>query len=360
MTLREYIEKQGVYSFQEKPFNEVDNILFSNLSYIDFREILPIAPRERLRLSEVCQKFTEKYDKKARRKLTTAPFIQAVLTDFLAMAETKRYRDVFLFHYVWELEYNSQFSALSFDVGDGFLYVSFGGTDESLVSWKEDFRLSYEFPVLAQEKASQYLRKSISFFGPKIRVGGHSKGGNLAMASYLLSPFWVRRKVQVVYNNDGPGFREKEFTSRRCKEMVHKLHMLIPEQSVFGVLLRHPSNYAVVKSSSLGLFQHDSTTWIVKNTTFERGKKSKWSERIEKRIFEWISSYPDEERESLIQSFFSVLERAGITKLSDFRLTKLEKILSIIKENQKLEKEEKEQLIHAFRRLLSPIKEEER
>lgn len=357
MTLKEYIKIQGKYSFQQKPFNEVDNVLFSQLSYINFSDVLPMTSGEKVSLEETWTMFTKKYGQKERKKLTTAPFIQTVLACFQLMATMPRYQKILLFHFVWELESNSQFSALSFDTGDGSIYVSFGGTDESLISWKEDCRLSYEYPVLAQRKAMKYLRKSVSLFGPKVRVGGHSKGGNLAMASYLLSPFWVRKKVSIIYNNDGPGFRQKEFSSKRYKEMIKKLHMLIPEQSVIGVLLRHPTNYFVVKSSALGLFQHDSTTWLVKNTIFERGKISKWSKRIEKKIFQWICSYPDWEREKLVTSFFAILERAGVSKLSDVRLSKLNKIMALIKENQRLKKEEKEMLVHSFRRLLLPEKD---
>ena len=35
----DYIEEYGNYSFKEKPFNEVDNLIFSQLAYTDFKNI---------------------------------------------------------------------------------------------------------------------------------------------------------------------------------------------------------------------------------------------------------------------------------------------------------------------------------
>lgn len=35
----DYIEEYGNYSFKEKPFNEIDNLIFSQLAYTDFKNI---------------------------------------------------------------------------------------------------------------------------------------------------------------------------------------------------------------------------------------------------------------------------------------------------------------------------------
>lgn len=42
----DYIEEYGNYSFKEKPFNEIDNLIFSQLAYTDLKI---------LQISRVCR-----------------------------------------------------------------------------------------------------------------------------------------------------------------------------------------------------------------------------------------------------------------------------------------------------------------
>lgn len=62
-SLFKYIDKYGNFDFLEEPFNEVDNIILSSLSYIDFSQIIS---EERIykRLNQVANEFFSKYTKK--------------------------------------------------------------------------------------------------------------------------------------------------------------------------------------------------------------------------------------------------------------------------------------------------------
>ncbi len=351
MTIKQYIQKQGKFTFQELPFNDVDGLILSLLSYINFKGIVPKNNSRQIKLSRASDLFFKKYTEKEIKKFVPT-FIRKLVLLFQLMANTERYKDILLYNYVKEVEQDTQFGALSMLLNDGTLFISFEGTDDSIAGWKEDCQMSYQFPVLAQQKAGSYLRKNVSIFGPKVRIGGHSKGGNLAMASYLLSDFLIRRKVICIYNNDGPGFRAKEYDSKVYKKMEKKLTMIVPEESLVGMILHHPMNYEVVKSNSLSLFQHDGTSWLVEDTSFLPGKISKKSKKLERRIFQWIHSYSDEERERIVVSLFSVLERAGVKGLSELRITKINKIISLIKENKNMDKETRKFLLDAFKKLL--------
>lgn len=351
MTIKQYIQKKGQFTFQELPFNDVDGLILSLISYIDFKGIIPKDDSKKITLFKASNLFFKKYTTKEIKKFVPT-FIRKLVLLFQMMAATNRYKDILLYNYVKKVEQGTQFGALCMLLSDGTLFISFEGTDDSICGWKEDFQMSYKFPVLAQQKAGDYLRKNVSLFGPKVRIGGHSKGGNLAMSSYLLSDFLTRMKVLCIYNHDGPGFRKKEFDSKVYQKMEKKLIMLVPEESLVGMLFRHSMNYKVVKSNLHSLFQHDGTSWLVKDTSFQQGKLSNKSKKIEKRIFHWINSYTDEERERIVVSLFSILERAGVKGLSELRLTKINKIISLIKENKNMDKETRKFLLDAFKKLL--------
>lgn len=79
---------------------------------------------------------------------------------------------------------------MTFDLGADFgLYVAFRGTDGTLVGWKEDFNMAVRCPVPSQESAYRYadsiLDRTERFLSakksPDIMIGGHSKGGNMAV-----------------------------------------------------------------------------------------------------------------------------------------------------------------------------------
>ncbi len=352
MTLREYIQANKNVTFKEMPFNEVDNLLLSELSYIDFDMFMPFSAKEKISLKMLATLFFNRYTAKDIKKLRTAPSIQKVISYFRLMATSKRYQDILIYHYVNDVEERTQFGAMSMVLGDGTIYIAFEGTDDSISGWKEDFKLSYQFPVVAQQKAAQYLNQSVPMFGPKVRIGGHSKGGNLAMAGYMLCNFWTRRRIIEIYNNDGPGFREKEYESIAYRRMTKKLRMFVPEESIVGMFFKHPTNYIVVKSSYRGILQHDGVSWLVDKTTFQRGKLSAKSKKFERKFSTWLYRYDDEEREKIVLALFSIFERAGVKGVSELRITKINKMIALIKENRNLNKETRKLLLDSFKALL--------
>lgn len=351
MTLKQYVQKYGEFDFKELPFNDVDGLILSLVSYIEFQGIVPKGNIKKVPLYKASNLFFKKYTPKEIKKMAPT-FIRKLVLLFQVMATTKRYKDILLYNYVKEVEQDTQFGAICMILSDETLFISFEGTDDSISGWKEDCQMAYQFPVLAQKKAGEYLKKNISIFGPRVRIGGHSKGGNLAMASYLLVGVLTRSKIIRIYNNDGPGFRKKEYESIGYQKMEKKLTMIVPEESLVGMFFRHPTNYQVVKSSSYSLFQHDGLSWLVDATSFQEGKISKRSKRLEKRIFQWIDSYDDEERKKIVLSLFSIVEGAGVKGLSELRITKINKIIALIKENKNMDKETRKFLLNAFKKLL--------
>ena len=111
-----------------------------------------------------------------------------------AVCESPRFRALRVGEYAERLSEREQqqFAAMTFDVGCGpvdSLYVAFRGTDGTLVGWKEDFNMAVRCPVPSQESAYRYvnsiLDRSEGFLSsgdsPAVMLGGHSKGGNMAV-----------------------------------------------------------------------------------------------------------------------------------------------------------------------------------
>ena len=63
--------------------------------------------------------------------------------------------------------------------------------------------------VPSQIDAVNYLNNIAAKYNSNIRVGGHSKGGNLAIYAATFCTREVQDRIINVYNNDGPGFSEK-------------------------------------------------------------------------------------------------------------------------------------------------------
>lgn len=352
MTIKEYIRKYGNSTFEELPFTEVDALLFSELSYVDLRKIFKYKKNEKISLQQLSEIYFKKYDEETLKKEVKASFLRRIVDLFKSMSHTKRYQDILVYNYQKEVEKDTQFGAVSLLLPDGTVFISFEGTDDSISGWKEDFQMVYQFPVLAQKKAARYLKENVSLFGPKVRIGGHSKGGNLAMSSYLLSNFIIHSKVLEIYNFDGPGFRKNEYDSKAFSKMLKKLKMYVPEECYVGVLLRHPEHYKVVKSRNHSLFQHEAISWLVDDISFQKGKISSTSKKLEKKIFNWVCSYDDVYREKIVLSLFSILEGAGVEGLSELRITKVKNIIALIQENRNMDKPSRDLLIEAFKSLI--------
>lgn len=306
-----YIEYYKDKTFTECLFNDIDNLIFSMLAYLPIENE---AFKTEKKLSEV-EKLLSKTDVK---KLSKTP--ASAINILKQISTSKRFEEATISNPVSILNNETQFSAITIRFGVFDCYVSFKGTDTSIIGWKENFDLSYKYPTPAVKFAIDYLQNTIKFIDKNIYVGGHSKGGNLAMASSMSQPSEIFNKIKHVYNNDGPGFLDKEFESEKYKRMAKKLTVFVPEESVVGILLNN-SNVSVIKSSAFSISQHYPTTWQCFGQFLIKGKLSASSEKIRQELNEWINDTTTENREMLINTFFDVLKESKIT---DFKqLSKL-------------------------------------
>ena len=312
----EYIKWRGDLNFSDSPFNEVDNLIFTQLSYLDFSGIVSASVNESIYLDEAWEKY-----RSIGRKPESVILPEEIYELFKEMAGTKRFSKIKLSGYVAKLdvEKEKQFGALTIKLPK-MIYVSFRGTDDNIVGWKEDFNLAFMESIPAQREAYRYLfdvLKNSRFTG--VYVGGHSKGGNLSVFAAMHMPKAYQKRIIRVYSNDGPGFLENVVKSKEYESVMDKIFSIVPEGSVIGQLLSHgKADDIIVKNDSSVLRQHDPFTWQVLGNGFVTvDSLNEQSIATDAVITAWLSNMDAEERENFAEAIYELLTVTDAKTLKD-------------------------------------------
>ncbi len=334
MNIYDYLEEWGIYSFEERTFNEVDAVIFSFLSYANFHPIFE--EREEISLQEAGRIHIGS-DIPTKKNIIAVKEANKLLR---YMKDTKRYKDCKLFHYEYIANDDVQFGAISIEYLKNQVFVSFEGTDETISGWKENFILSYEFPTKSHKLAISYLNKHYLFSLKKLMIGGHSKGGNLALVSSMYASFPVRTKIKKVYNADGPGLLEKEFLSKKYQKIKPQYQHIIPSDCFIGLLLHH-SNDVVVKSDHRGILSHNIVYWKIDKNHFIKAELSPFSKKLDQELREWFASYHEEDKKEFIQNLEDLMIRSNIQNIIDVETNK-KKLFTLIKESKEMSEKTKQ------------------
>jgi len=354
--LLDYISWRGDLSFAASPFNEVDNLLFAMLSFVDLEGIVPgeVFPGP-VKLGDCCRAYFEAHPDGEQFGV----LIPAVTNELFRQASLcRRYRDVYVTCYRNEVDEdeNKQFAAVTFLLPDNSLFIAFRGTDDTLVGWHEDFQLSFLSPTASQQSAVSYLEEIGGLFRGDIRLGGHSKGGNLAVYAAVRAKESVRRRILRAYSNDGPGFTEAFVQSAEYGAMEERLLTLLPQSSIVGMLLEQSGPYEVVRSTHMRLLQHDPFSWQILGPEFVH-MPALAPEAVEggERIRRWLSKMTPSDRQVFTEVFFHVLEASDARTLTDLTEGNLKTIGAMIRSVHELPAEARQQML-GFLRLLASSK----
>lgn len=312
-----YVET-AMDTFAKRGFTAVDSLVLSKLAYVRMDGIVPLPgkrPRP-IRLPELLK--AEMYNSMfldMRDRADTLRFL-------CALAASPRFRNTHLCDYVSNTDpaAEKQFAAVTMLLEDGTAYVAYRGTDATLVGWKEDFNMAYISPVPSQEDAAAYLNGAAKRLPRRmqLRVGGHSKGGNLAVYAAINCDLAVQKRILGAYNHDGPGFKESIFSSLEFARIQERIHTTLPEESLVGMLLQQYDHYLVVESSQHGIMQHDPFTWNIDNDDFVyAGSISNGALIRNKSLNEWLATLSDEKRKRIIDVLFDVLESTKADTFND-------------------------------------------
>lgn len=332
--IMDYISWRGDLSFEQSQFNEVDNLILACFSYVNLDGISAVTKQKGIGLKKLTKEFMKLHTMKEleadKSFIRLAPFMM------MEMAKSVRFGKCVVRNYVNDIvtEAEQQFAAMEIVLEDGTSYVSFRGTDDTIIGWKEDFNLSTGV-VPAQKRAIEYLQKISEHTDGMLRVGGHSKGGNLAIYGSVMCKS-AHEKILEIYSNDGPGFSREFQELPETKEMMPKIIRIIPEYSIIGTLLEHEKEPVIVASSSKGLLQHDAFSWEVQGPALvRRDSLNKTALRFIEILHKWIDGMDMEQKRLLIEDLFATLQASGYENLSEVQSGGLKSLAAMVKRVEK-------------------------
>ncbi|MBQ7365589.1 MAG: DUF2974 domain-containing protein [Clostridia bacterium] len=319
----DYLVWRGDLSFKNAPFNEVDNLILTQLAFMNFDEIME---NDRvLPLREVEKRFFQKYDKATFR---LGIYFPAGMAELLSLcAKSCRFGDVLVTMPINLIDRDKkiQFGAMTFLLPDRTVYCAYRGTDDRLLSWYESLSLGVydELPIhtLAKEYFDTVMK---TYRFRKCYVGGHSKGGHLAMYAAMKANPRAQKRIRKIYNNDGPGFRYDVSGDPAFLNIQAKIVRVTPSMSIVGAMLKHHTDEEILSSDGEGVFQHDAFNWHVSGTAFVRlDKRTEESYRLEKSVNAWLGKMSDTDKERFLDAMYTLLTASGAETLSEISEDKL-------------------------------------
>jgi hypothetical protein len=325
-SLYDYLNWRGDLSFENVPFGEVDSLILSMLTYIDYTGLVPETLNSKK--PHVLLSVTKEFLRAQNGAIPNMGLIipKETVTLLARTAKTARFGLIRPFAYVNKIcdESQKQFSAISFLLTSGDTFIAFRGTDDTLVGWKENFNMSFMHPVPSQMEAVEYLEYVAEKTKGKILLGGHSKGGNLAVYAAVKASKATQERIAAVYSNDAPGFDTEFIGGEDYKAVRERIYTFVPQSSVVGMLLEHEESYTVVKSRSAGLLQHNGFSWEVMGGSFVKlDDVDEESKLIDRSIKDWLVQMPSEERAAVIDSIYEAISATNAKTLTDLSQDKI-------------------------------------
>lgn len=303
----DYIKNYGKYGFDEKPFNEVDNACICQMFYSNFDDYFKLKKSYTLKELAALLFFdhSEKELKKSKSLIADAPFV------LKEMAKSYRFKDTVLtnFMLVDDETKDELFCAGELILDKQTSYIVYRGTKDTVTSWKESFSLIYK-KTASHIDAYKYLKRVIKK-NRNYYIGGHSKGGTIAIYAALLNP-QCHSNIIKIYSNDGPGLNPKILPPNyhdNFKTLQGKYIKIIPEFDIFGTIFSSSRKKRIIKANAIALKQHDIMLWIVDGDRFVDGKALKRVDVLRQAFEDYANTVSDEKFELFLDNYASLLKK---------------------------------------------------
>lgn len=319
-TINGYLDYNKNRSFKDFAFNEADILCLNELGYFCFEELdASIDFSKDVNLHEVLMPYVTGEKPFNHSFLVTEERVKLLQK----VVASKRFVNLNLSDYVNDVdaEYDRQFSAMVFTLPEiNHHQLVFRGTDDTMIGWKEDFKLTYVQEIPAHRAAVAYLEAYFEKYAGKVTVSGHSKGGNLALYAVAHVNDLLREQIEKVYMLDAPGLQEKGLESDGYKAIRERVTVIRPEESIVGIMLYNDIEPIVVKSNASGIMQHALTSWQFNEETGElilAERQTDLSQNLEKTFKQWMKELSSQELKILFDILFDTLMSSGIHSIND-------------------------------------------
>ncbi len=317
----EYVHAYGYFDFEALPFGAVDALVLAQFVYLNLENVLP-----------VMEQGKEPDDMAVTlRQLQKYEQIDTIFSDpryeannralFFEMCESKRFGTMKCMYcaHRYCTEDETQFMALTCVLSDGSVKIVYRGTDGTIIGWKEDFNMAFQYPIPGQQASLEYLQKAAEKVTGTIDLIGHSKGGNLAVYAAMTSSVSIQDRIGQIYNLDGPGFRTEVYQMGGFERISSKIQKIIPYSSIVGMLLENHGSYRVVASKNISFLQHDPYSWQIDRIDFQYMEQMNEKQRImDESLNEWAMSLPKEEVENFVNALYQIVAASEATDLVSF------------------------------------------
>lgn len=335
--INDYIMWRGDLSFENSEFNEIDNLILARFSYLPFSKI-------KIKKVDTIKSISSKF-KDFKDEDFAYHGDKEMITE---IGKSDRFNKLKVSDYVINnvKEKEQQFSAITIHINEKEIYVSFIGTDSSIVGWKEDFNLSFMSNIPAQKEALKYLKMICKKYPDvKIRIGGHSKGGNLAVYSSIYAGKRIQERIICTTNFDGPGFFKEIIESEEYQRIKNKLVTYIPQGSIVGRMLEHEEEYFVVESDAKGMYQHDIYSWhVMRNELIKLTHFDEHSEFINYTLKEYLKNTTPKQRKLFVDNVYKLLDATDAVTTHDFKSEWNKNIPLVMKSYIELNEKDKKSL----------------
>ena len=317
----DYIKWRGDLSFKVKSFNMLDALSLTMIAFIDFSKEMENYPTTKtILMKKMYAKFMKEND---ISKLQLGLLLPNDIYELGKLMESSyRYQKIEASNYInsIDMKITKQFSAMTYHIDKNTIFIAFRGTDDTLIGWAEDVNMLCTYPIPAQKDALEYLTKISELFpNSKIYIGGHSKGGNIAVYAAVNASEEIKERIQEVYSFDGPGFYEDTLGQEKLDTIKDKIIHILPNSSVIGRIYHLDVDQMIVNSFSKGIDQHNPLTWEIRRDHFVRVEKfDTHSNKIKKEIDALIASLDQAEKEDFANDLTNFVDSLDKNHLIDF------------------------------------------
>ena len=331
----DYLTWRGDLSFEADHFNEIDALILARFSYMDLKDIV-YNDQNAITIAKAYEKYSADLEKRPK-------FAKEDPELFRLMAESIRFKDlVLIFHeFIFSDEEVEQFSSVTIELPGNRHYLSFRGTDDTINGWKEDLLMTFEKTIPSQIDALEYTHLVAKHTSGDLFLGGHSKGGNLAVYAALFSLDEVAARIKGVFSFDGPGLHEDLVKDIDDKIALPVIATYMPQSSFFGKMLSHRESQVIVNSAASGVMQHDIYSWEVIRKDFVLTSEDTLVSRVFDQAFhDYLAKLSSIERKEVVNIIFDAIEECDVDTMEDLTKHFVFNIIKVMKHVNQLDEKD--------------------